>query len=176
MYHQFTKINPQQPQAAGRSLIRLTRKKIRRGGIHVPTCINPIPRAPGRLGSVAYRLRPLIFTASESAPHLLPLLPLSLFIKLSKQKTINSNTNQLQNQNPAIKSDKQANMHGSDCPKCGAASDGGKSCGSCGAVRALCPLYLYSILYPLLALPSHLRYYPLQDRANFIAPIQSCPN
>lgn len=26
------------------------------------------------------------------------------------------------------------NMHGSNCPKCGASSDGGKSCSSCGAV------------------------------------------
>jgi hypothetical protein len=25
-------------------------------------------------------------------------------------------------------------MHGDDCPKCGAASDGGKTCSSCGAV------------------------------------------
>ncbi|KAK1776996.1 hypothetical protein QBC45DRAFT_417893 [Copromyces sp. CBS 386.78] len=32
-------------------------------------------------------------------------------------------------------------MHGSTCPKCGAASDGSsKSCGSCGAVRYLSPL------------------------------------
>lgn len=32
----------------------------------------------------------------------------------------------------------QANMHGNDCPKCGAASDGSsKSCSSCGAVSPL---------------------------------------
>ncbi|KAA8631982.1 hypothetical protein SMACR_12754 [Sordaria macrospora] len=37
-------------------------------------------------------------------------------------------------------------MHGSTCPKCGAASDGSsKSCGSCGAVRYL-PTYLYPSL------------------------------
>jgi hypothetical protein len=104
MYHQFTKINPQQPQAAGRSLIRLTRKKIRRGGIHVPTCINPIPRAPGRLGSVAYRLRPLIFTASESAPHLLPLPP----TLISLHQTLKAKDDQLKHKpTPKPKSSNQ---------------------------------------------------------------------
>ena len=31
----------------------------------------------------------------------------------------------------------KASMHGSDCPKCGASGQDGKTCGSCGAVRSL---------------------------------------
>ncbi|KAK3952171.1 hypothetical protein QBC32DRAFT_342052 [Pseudoneurospora amorphoporcata] len=61
------------------------------------------------------------------------------------QQLLNNPPSNSSTTNPEIK------MHGSTCPKCGAASDGSsKSCGSCGAVRYLspflCPTCLY--LYP----------------------------
>jgi len=42
--------------------------------------------------------------------------------------------NTISNERKERRNRTEAIMHGADCPKCGASSDGGKTCSSCGAV------------------------------------------
>ncbi|KAL2060223.1 hypothetical protein VTL71DRAFT_9618 [Oculimacula yallundae] len=62
-------------------------------------------------------------SSSVTLSHTIPLL--------SSDQPSNKNETQPNHQ---TKPKNYFNMHGSQCPKCSAASDGGKSCASCGAV------------------------------------------
>lgn len=99
-------------------------------------CVSPAcnPTDPSLL-----RQTPPLLNSSTCTTHL-PSHAANLFYYTShhiKSHHIHLSKAQPKQTQPAKKGQRNsinANMHGADCPKCGASSDGGKSCSSCGAV------------------------------------------
>jgi len=91
--------------------------------------------------------RPAYLSSTPPSSPTLHLQPHNLDSKIP-----NHETNHFESKTTPNKQLNQIKMHGADCPKCGASSNGGKTCGSCGAVCSLSfssntiyhsPLYLY---------------------------------
>ena len=70
-----------------------------------------------------------------TSPHVLPLSHSLSTYKHTNGTKLNIRRNSLKD---------QTTMHGSDCPKCGAADQSDKTCGSCGAVSSPLPLPFFS--------------------------------